>query len=218
MQVRIELTYITKNGITTSFSSNEMQAGEALIIAEDIERTGRMKQLDFIDDQGVTWTTKELKKYMQEIKTEPHNIEVYFDGGFNPERNLAGLGFVIYYEQNQKKYRIRENALVEGILNNNEAEYAALHLALKALELLDVKNIPVIFVGDSKVVINQLSEEWAAYEKFLIKWMDRIEAKIDKLGIKPTYKEVSRKLNREADHLATQALQGIEISSQSELE
>ena len=214
MQVSIEMTYITKHGVTTSFSSDEMQVGEALVIAEDLEKTGRIKQITFIDNQEGIWTYKQLKKYNTEIKTEPHHIRVYFDGGFDQETRMAGLGCVIYYEQNEKQSRIRRNAFVEGLVNNNEAEYAALHLGLKALELLGVKNIAVTFIGDSKVVINQLNDEWACYEKELLKWMDRIEEYLEQLGIVPIYEEVSWRMNREADQLATQALQGIEIWSQ----
>lgn len=216
MQVRIELTYITKKGIEAEFSSEEMQARVAIIIAEDFEKTGRAKQLTFIDGQDGSWTYKQLKKYMEVIKTEPNNIVVYFDGGFDRETGKAGLGCAIYYDQNEKPHRIRKNALAEGLISNNEAEYAALQLGLTELELLGVHHSAITFVGDSKVVINQLNAEWPCYEAELSKWMDRIEQKSEQLGITPTYKNVSRKLNREADHLATQALKGIEITSQSE--
>ncbi|MBP2077252.1 reverse transcriptase-like protein [Oceanobacillus polygoni] len=216
MQVRMELTYRTKKGLETIFSSDMMQAGQAIVIAEDMEKTGRIKQLTFIDSNEGSWTYKQLKKYMEEIKTEPHDIIVYFDGGFDLKTNKAGLGCVIYYEQNEKAYRIRKNALVEGLVSNNEAEYAALHLGLTELELLGAHHLPVTLVGDSKVVIHQLDGEWPCYEKELAAWIDRIERKLEQLGITPTYKNVSRKMNREADQLATQALQEIEITSHRE--
>ncbi|MBN6206088.1 reverse transcriptase-like protein [Ralstonia pickettii] len=213
----MELTYKTKKGTEAGFSSEEMQVRIAVIIAEDLEKTGRVKELIFIDNQGGTWTYKQLKKYIEEIQTEPHNIVVYFDGGFERDTGEAGLGCAIYYEQNEKAYRIRKNALAEGIISNNEAEYAALHLGLIELELLGVHHLPITFVGDSKVVVNQLNEEWPCYEAELSKWLDRIEQKAEQLGITPIYQNVSRKMNREADQLATQALQGIEIISRSEL-
>lgn len=216
MQVRIELTYRTKNGVEAVFSSDEMQAGLALVIAEDLEKTGRMKQLTFIDNLDNHWTFKQLKKFMEKVKTEPHDIVVYFDGGFDRNTREAGLGCVIYYKQDEKLHRIRRNALVEGFISNNEAEYAALHLGLKELELLGVRHLPITFIGDSLVVVNQLNDEWPCYEAELAKWMDRIEAKTRQLGITPTYENVSRKKNREADQLATQALQGVEITSHTE--
>lgn len=217
MNVRIEFTYKTPKGAETIFSSEEMPTEKALLMARDIERTGRAKTLLFIDNHESTWTLKELMKQQQGIQTEPHNVTVYFDGGFDLKTRRSGLGCAIYYEQNGKSFRLRRNALVEELDTNNEAEYAAMHLGIQELELLGVHHLPVIFVGDSKVVVNQLSGEWPCYEAELSKWADRIEHKLKKLGIDPAYKIVSRKGNREADHLASQALKEIEITSTNEL-
>lgn len=212
MKVRIELTYKTPKGLQTTFSSDEMGAALAIVLADDLERTGRTKKLLFIDSLENTWTLKELKKYMEGVQTEPHNITVYFDGGFDLKTNKSGLGCAIYYEQNNKSFRLRKNASVRELVNNNEAEYAAFHLGLRELELLGVHHLPVTFVGDSKVVINQLNGEWPCYEAELSKWIDRIESHLKDLGITPEYEVVSRKQNREADHLASQALIEIEIT------
>ncbi len=134
MNVRIECTYKTPKGMETALSSEEMGAEKALLIAEDMEKTGRTKNVLFIDSGESSWTMKELKKYMKGIQTEPHNVTAYFDGGFDQDTKKSGLGCAIYYEQNGKSYRLRKNALVEGLETNNEAEYAALHLALKECE------------------------------------------------------------------------------------
>ncbi|MFC7392190.1 ribonuclease H family protein [Scopulibacillus cellulosilyticus] len=217
MIVRIELTYKTPKGAETTFSSNEMSAKDALIIAEDIEKTGRAKRLMFADNSESSWTMKELKKYMKDIQTEPHHVSVYFDGGFNRETMQSGLGCAIYYEQSGKTYRVRKNARVDELESNNEAEYAALDLALKELERIGVHHLPVKFIGDSQVVINQLSGEWPCYEENLSRWADRIESEMERLGIKPDYESVSRKANREADQLASQALKDIEIMSTIEI-
>lgn len=213
MNVRIQYTYKTPKGVETVFSSEEMSGEKALLIAEDLERTGRMKHLAFLDSGDRTWTLKELKKYMKGIETEPHNVTVYFDGGFDLETKTSGLGCAIYYEQNGKSFRLRKNALVNHLDTNNEAEYAALHLGLNELEQLGVHHLPVRFIGDSQVVINQLSGEWPCTEAELNRWADRIEAMQKKLGLTPSYNFVSRKNNQEADQLATQALKGVEITS-----
>nr|WP_309228260.1 reverse transcriptase-like protein [Virgibacillus sp. NKC19-3] len=182
MNVRMEIAYQTPKGTETFFTSDQMRAPKALLIAEDIERTGRMKRIQFIDSRETTWNFKELKKQMEEIKTEIHNVTIFFDGGFDLETRNSGLGFAIYYEQHDKSFRLRKNALVEELYTNNEAEYAALHLALKELELLGVHHLPVTLIGDSQVVINQLTAEWPCYEEELAKWADRIENTIDQLG------------------------------------
>lgn len=214
----MEWSYITPKGTETFFTSEEMRAKKALLIAEDIERTGRVKQLDFIDQHDNHWNIKQLRKYTEEIQTEAHDVKVFFDGGFDVKTKVAGLGCVIYYEQNNKQYRLRKNAFTEGLYSNNEAEYAALHLAVKELEILDVHHQTIKFVGDSLVVINQMNDEWPCYDDTLIAWMDRIEKQLERLGISPEYAVISRKNNREADQLATQALNKIEITSTKELE
>lgn len=213
MNVIIEWTYKTPKGTETIFRSDEMNAADAVLIADDLEKTGRAKQVKFLDRFDSYWTIKELKGYLKGIETEPHNITVYFDGGFDLTTKAAGLGCVIYYDQNGTSYRLRRNASVEELISNNEAEYAALHFSLQELELLNVHDLSVRFVGDSRVVINHMSEEWPVIEQNLFSWADRIEAKMKQLGIRPEYELVSRKANAEADRLAGQALNGIGISA-----
>lgn len=217
MDVIIELTYKTLKDSQTSFTSDKLRAAEAIMFAEDLINTGRLKDIRFIDDFDNRWTLKELKRQQAEIQTEAHNITVYFDGGFNIDSKMSGLGCAIYYDKNNKKLRLRKNALVESLDSNNEAEYAALYSAIQELERLNVHHIPVSFIGDSLVVINQLSGEWPCYEKELSTWADRIDAKLEELGIIAVYKQVSRKENKEADQLASQALSKINILSTKEL-
>ncbi|MBK3494166.1 reverse transcriptase-like protein [Viridibacillus sp. YIM B01967] len=217
MKISIEWIYRTPKRTETVFRSEEMPAAQGLLIAEDLEKTGRAKSIAFIDSFDSTWTIKEMKRYLTEIETEPHNITVYFDGGFDRATSSSGLGCVIYFDQGGKSYRLRQNAPSEVLKSNNEAEYAALHLSLVELELLNVHHLPVVFIGDSQVVINQMSGEWALLEKDLSGWAKRIDEKLKDLGIRPKYELVPRKANAEADRLATQALNGIDITAQVEL-
>lgn len=217
MKIIIEWVYRTPKGTETVFRSDEIPAEQGLKIAQDLEKTGRAKSITFIDQFDSTWTIKEMKKYLKEVEGEPHNITVYFDGGFDIGTGISGLGCVIYFEQNGKPYRVRKNAQTVGLNSNNEAEYAALHLSIVELELLNVKTMPIRFIGDSQVVISQMNGEWAVLEPELEKWADRIDDQLKKLGIQPEYEHVSRKMNTEADRLATQAIHGIEIIAQIEL-
>nr|WP_106779100.1 reverse transcriptase-like protein [Lysinibacillus timonensis] len=218
MNLFIEWVYKAKNGPEAIFRSDFMPAAHALTLGEDIEKTGRAKNITYTDVHDSTWMPKEIKKYLKEMETEPHNVKVYFDGGYDIQSGEAGLGVAIYYEQNGKWYRLRRNAPAQGLDSNNEAEYAALHLAVVELDLLDVHHQSVQFIGDSQVVINQMTGEWPAYEKELASWADRIDEKLKALGIEPQFELVPRKLNAEADRLATQSLQGIEITGQIELQ
>lgn len=217
MKVRIEWTYKTPRGFETTFISDELTMEMGVKVAEDIERTGRSKRIEFVDEQDRTWILKELKEFIQGVQTEPHNVVVYFDGGYDLESKTSGLGCAIYYEQNKKSYRLRKNARVEELESNNEAEYAAFHFAVQELEDLGVHHLPVKFIGDSQVVINQLNGEWPCYEEGLERWIDRIETHLKRVGITPNYELVSRKSNKEADQLATQALKEVEISSTMEM-
>lgn len=219
MQVELQFTYSTSKGLKASFHSNEtMSVGEAIVLAEDMLKTGRTDDIEFRDTNGTTWTLKELKKWMEGIETEPHHVTLYFDGGFDSKTGRAGLGLVIYYDQNGKSYRRRKNALIDEIGTNNEAEYAALHLGLRELELLGVHHLPVTIIGDSKVVIHQLNGEWPCYEEKLSRWADRIDERMESMGLRPEYEAISRKENKEADWLASQAMIHKEIESTIELE
>lgn len=217
MKLRIEWTYKISKGQETTFSSTDMPAETAIAIAEDLEKTGRVKNLQFVDRFDSSWTVKELKAYMKGIETEPHNAMVHFDGGYERTSRSAGLGCVIYYEQNGKSYRVRANAKRDELTSNNEAEYAALYFCLQELEYLGVHQLPVCFSGDSRIVINGMNSEWPAVEEQLTSWIKRIEQKMAELGIQPEYRLIPRKINAEADKLATQALNGIVISASSEI-
>ena len=92
----------------------------------------------------------------------------YFDGGYEHDTLLAGLGAVIYFKQNNQSYRIRRNSRLQEIESNNEAEYAAFYYLIQELEELGVHHIPVTFRGDSQVVLNQLAGSGPVSKKSLI--------------------------------------------------
>lgn len=217
MNVFMEWIYVTSKKKEMVWTSKEMDVAEALTFAEDIEKTGRVKQLLFYDARGVAWTKKELIKLMKEVETEPHDVVAYFDGGFDRQSKKAGVGIVIYYKQNGKLFRMRANAQLDELQSNNEAEYAAFHFLLEQLEHLGVHHLPVVFRGDAHVVFHQLSGDWPVFSEEG-RWAERIERKMKRLGISPIYEPIVRKENSEADQLATQALRGTMIRSTIQLE
>ncbi|WP_409301276.1 reverse transcriptase-like protein [Peribacillus sp. SCS-155] len=213
MKVLILWTYGGSKRPEAAFTSDFIQAEKALLIADDLEKTGRLKNIEFKDEVGTTWNKKELKKLLTKIEEEPQDVTVYFDGGYQKENGRTGIGIVIYYRQGKKEWRVRKNLSLSEILSNNEAEYAACYEAVNQLQELGVHHQKVRIKGDSQVVLNQLSGEWPCFEEELNRWLDRIEAKIEQLGIIPEYEHVPRKENHEADKLATQALNGESITS-----
>ncbi|MGG0284659.1 reverse transcriptase-like protein [Peribacillus butanolivorans] len=217
MKVIMQWTYHASKKPTADFVSDWLDAGTALVITEDLEKAGRLKEVEFKDEFDTIWTKKELKKLLTEVEEEPQDVTVFFDGGFQKEQRVAGIGAAIYYRQGKKHWRIRTNLRLEQFESNNEAEYAAFYEAVRQMEELGVHHQSCLFKGDSLVVLNQLSGEWPCMEENLNKWLDRIEAQLEKLKIIPVYKPISRKENQEADRLATLALQGEVIFSKSEI-
>ncbi|RXI97860.1 hypothetical protein DS745_15985 [Anaerobacillus alkaliphilus] len=218
MKIRLEIFYKPKNGTNQYEMRTEfLPIQEALFLSEDVEKTGRATTIEYYDETGSTWLKKHLKKYLDSLKEEPHNIVLYFDGGFNEEQRLSGVGVVLYYEQNEKYYRLRKNEMLEQLTTNNEAEFAALWTAINELEALGVKNQPVTIKGDSLVVINQAKGEWPCYEEEHTRWLDRIDQKINSLGLTVNYEAINRGENKEADQLASQALTETFIDATSEV-
>lgn len=217
MKYRMEWQLKLKGNEKILFVSDFLSPESAIQAGEEIERTGKAAQLAFYDEIGTEWSLKEMKKLISEIEEKPHEISVYFDGGYKKESEEAGLGAVVYYRQGKKKYRIRTNQRIDELESNNEAEYAALYFSLGILEELEVQHLTCEFKGDSQVVLKQLMGDWPCYEELLNKWLDRIEEKIRKLGIYPKYTVIARNDNKEADKLASQALEGKIISAKTQL-
>ncbi|HJV17913.1 MAG TPA: reverse transcriptase-like protein [Bacillales bacterium] len=217
MRYKCEWNYILKGKDKIQFTSDYISGEIALQIGDELEKSGKAADINFYDELGSSWTYKQLKKLVTEIEEDPNEITVYFDGGFQKETNLAGLGVVIFFKQGKKKYRIRANEQFDELETNNEAEYAAFYYALNMLEEMGVHHLPCEFKGDSQVVLKQLEGEWPCYEEVLNKWLDRIEEKIRSLGIVPRFTAIPRNDNKEADKLASQALAGKEIFSKTQL-
>jgi ribonuclease HI len=217
MKYKLEWNYKLKGNEKIQFTSDYVTADLAIKAGEELEKSGKAIDLYFYDENGTSWILKEMIKLMAEIEEDPHDITIYFDGGFHKDTNQAGLGAVVFFNQGKKKYRIRANQLFDEMETNNEAEYAAFYYALTILEDLGVQNLSCEFKGDSQVVLKQLEGEWPCYEDVLNAWLDRIEAKIKELRITPKYTAIPRKDNKEADKLATQALEGKEIFAKSQI-
>jgi ribonuclease HI len=218
MKMKLKFKYASKTSSDIWFESSWFSRKETMIHVDDLMKTGRVAELEIIDEMENSWTRKEFIKLNQELDKEPENIVVFFDGGFDKENGHSGIGIVVYYEKGADRFRIRKNEKLEGLENNNEAEYAALHNALLLLEEIGVKNAPCTIKGDSQVVLKQLEGEWPCFDDGLNRWLDRIELVIDKLKLKVTVDILNRNDNKEADKLANQALSGTEVHSHKRIE
>lgn len=217
MKFKIKWNYQNKNNIKTTFVSDWIESDSLLEMIEDLEKTGRVRELEFEDETGLTWNKKEVNKILQKLEHEPDDITMFFDGSYQKETGEAGLGVVIYYKQGSGWVRERLNERIDFLESNNEAEYAALHYALKYITNLQVANKKVTIKGDSQGLLMQLLGEWPCYEENLNRWLDRIEKQVEKLHIYPAYELISRNDNKEADQLARQALHRIMIYSKQKI-
>ncbi|SIS88955.1 reverse transcriptase-like protein [Salimicrobium salexigens] len=218
MQLTISYLYKVPKGPVITCFTEEMNIETALELEADLQKMGRVREIVFQNNNGERFLRKELKAFIEKIQTEPHDVYVYFDGGYEIEYGRAGLGCAIYYEKSGERYRVRKNALVDELTSSNEAEYAALHLAVQELAMLGIRYQPICIKGDSRLVINQMKEEWECYDPVFLTWADRIDARLAESGLEATYLHVPRKENSEADRLATQALDGVQIESQIVIE
>ncbi|MHC0035729.1 ribonuclease H family protein [Pseudoneobacillus sp. C159] len=217
MKYKIEWSYKRKGKAPVIFHSEWVDGEEVIELGEEIEKSGKAAELFFYDELGTSWTLKEMKKLTAEVEEEPHDITVFFDGGYSESLKEAGLGVVIYYKEGKKKYRLRANEQFSNINSNNEAEYAAFYFAVNMLDELGVNHMICEFKGDSQVVLKQLEGEWPCYEEDFNRWLDRIEEKLRSLGIEPRYTPIPRNENKEADKLASQALEGKKINSKMQI-
>lgn len=217
MKYRIQFDYKGPKTSTASMQSDWIEARYVDVLLDDMQKTGRVHNLMIMDEMGSSWTRKEYAKLKETVEEEPHDITVYFDGGFDIQTGMAGAGTAVYYWKENRQYRFRLNSRLGELVSNNEAEYAAFYQSLSLLEEIGVRHMPCLFRGDAQGVLKQLSGEWPCYEESLNRWLDRIEAKLKQLNIKPEYEAINRKDNKEADKLATQALSGQLVRSHTEI-
>ncbi|KMK76569.1 reverse transcriptase-like protein [Alkalihalobacillus pseudalcaliphilus] len=211
------LYQIHKHHKSYKMTSEEMTLEEAIIFAADLEKSGKAKSIEWYDHADTYWTTKQLRKLKTVTDTEPTDIQAYFDAGFDQTSKQSGLGISIYYKQHHKNYRLRINQLLELLEDNNEAEYAAMYFLLDHLERLNIRHQTIHVYADSYVVIKQLGDEWPVYEEHYQKWHERIEKKASQLGITVHYHHIPREKNKEADKLASKALNNVQVEALSEL-
>lgn len=213
MRYKISWQMKLKKGLQIPVTSDWLEGNMAELVGEQLAQSGQALNIVFFDEMGQSWTWKEMKKLNKKVIEEPQDIVVYFDGGFQADKWVAGVGVVIYYKIGEESFRFRGNEVFSELESNNEAEYAALYFAIHCLEELGVKHVPCMIKGDSLVVLKQLEGEWPCFEENLNRWLDRIEEKMEKLKIKPKYIYISRKENKEADRLAAQSLEGVHVRS-----
>lgn len=218
MKLTLTVKFVIERGKTATLSSEFLPITDAKALYSQMKKQSHIASIQLEDEYGVTWTEKELHVYLDKLQEEPHDVTVLFDGGFDVSTKKAGVGVVIYYSLQQKRYRKRVNTLLDYLEDNNEAEYAALYFAIQQMDEIGIHHQDIVIQGDSMQVIHQMNDEWPVIGDVYQNWCDRIEHAIQQLGLKPIYELLPRSQNKQADKLATQALEGNSIDAVIQLE
>lgn len=136
----------------------------------------------------------------------PRCIQVFTDGAIRPGQNLSGLAAVVRDEHGQIQHWWSRRA---NGMSCNEAEYAAVVLALESL--LPLKPSEVQIFSDSQVVVHQMSGIASARAPALRQAQMRVRMLVARFE-RVTFHHIPREQNRLADALANEAADGKEQS------
>jgi ribonuclease HI len=132
-------------------------------------------------------------------------VEIFTDGGSRGNPGLAGIGVVVNFEGEIKRYSefIGENK------TNNEAEYQALIFALKKVKQLlgkkRAKEADLVCYADSELMVRQLKHQYKLINENIQK--NFIEIWNLMLDFKTVdFFHIPREKNKEADLLANKAM------------
>lgn len=131
-------------------------------------------------------------------------VKIYFDGGSRGNPGPASGAAYADFEGGHEKACFLEHA------TNNEAEYRGLLMAIELAKELKLKK--VLFLGDSKLVVNQVTGEWQAKNPMMAELKQHVLTAVRSL---PSWQIdwVRREFNSEADRVANQMMdahQGVE--------
>ena len=123
------------------------------------------------------------------------------DGAMLADHSMIGLGVIV---RDMKGRIIRWVHRQAASMSNNEAEYAALCLALEVLANEGAHTVHIY--SDSKVMINQMRGRYQVHSANLKVWHQRA-CQLARRIPKVTYTHIPRERNQLADALANEALQ-----------
>lgn len=126
-------------------------------------------------------------------------MQGYFDGASRGNPGEAGAGALLV---NEKGEIVWETSRYLGKKTNNEAEYAALLLLLKAAGERGIRRLTVY--GDSKLVVSQVSRQW----KINLPHLRALAQEAWKLmeGMSVELEWIPRDSNKRADMLSNEAI------------
>ncbi len=128
-------------------------------------------------------------------------MEGYFDGASRGNPGKAGAGALMINEEGKVVW---EASRFLGEKTNNEAEYMALIMLLKAAKDRGIRSLRVF--GDSKLVVSQVSRQWKINLPHLRLLAKEAWDLADGMDI--SYSWIPREENKRADMLSNEGIDG----------
>lgn len=128
-------------------------------------------------------------------------MEGYFDGASRGNPGKAGAGALMINEEGKVVW---EASRFLGEKTNNEAEYMALIMLLKAAKDRGIRSLRVF--GDSKLVVSQVSRQWKINLPHLRLLAKEAWDLADGMDI--SYSWIPREVNKRADMLSNEGIDG----------
>jgi ribonuclease HI len=129
-----------------------------------------------------------------------HRLTIYADGGSRGNPGPSAAGYVLF---NNAEQIVAENGVYLGVTTNNQAEYAALKLALEEAIKLNAHELAVYM--DSMLVVNQMKGIFKIKNRDLWPIHDAIVS-LTKQFKHVSFAHVPRELNKAADAAVNRAL------------
>lgn len=134
------------------------------------------------------------------LRKRPDQLCIYCDGAIGDEGRGTGLGVVVRDDKGEILGLVKRGL---PAMTNNEAEYAALVLALEAAARFRPLSLRIHM--DSEVVVGQMQGSFAVRSPALRRWHNQA-CRLARRFREVTYIHISRDANRLADALAAEAL------------
>ena len=134
------------------------------------------------------------------FRKRPRHLIIYCDGGIGDKRQASGLGVVIRDPKDDIIALVKRGM---PAMTNNEAEYAALVLALQSVQRFKPHTLQIYM--DSEIVVGQMIGRFSVRSVALKQWHAqacRLVRQFDTV----TFTHIPREQNRLADALANEAL------------
>ena len=134
------------------------------------------------------------------FRKRPQKLLVYCDGGIGDQGLATGLGVVIRDGQNDIIGLVKRGM---PAMTNNEAEYAALVLALQSVRRYRPQTLQIYM--DSEIVVGQMTGRFSVHSAALKQWHAQA-CRLARRFREVIFTHIPREANRLADALANEAL------------